>query len=68
MLKRYIPLSETPTQKWVLIELPFELGELHAGWNEIRFAASPTSTCYWYRDYFRFELGKIANGTMFIVR
>ena len=68
VLKRYIPLSETPTQKWVLIELPFELGELHAGWNEIRFAASPSNTCYWYRDYFRFELGKIANGTMLIVR
>ncbi len=68
VLKRYIPLSETPTQKWVLIELPFELGELHAGWNEIRFAASPTSTCYWYRDYFRFELGKIANGTVLLLR
>ena len=66
--KRHVPISETPVNTWIPIELRFEPGELQAGWNEIRFAASPTRTCYWYRDYFRFELGKIANGTMLIVR
>ena len=53
---------------WTPIELRFEPGELQAGWNEIRFAASPTRTCYWYRDFFRFELGNLNNGTVLIVR
>lgn len=67
-LKRNIPLSETPKSTYVPFTFSFEPGELKPGWNEIRFAASPTKTCYWYRDYFRFELGKMALGTVLILR
>lgn len=68
VLKRHLPLSETPLGSFVPVELNFGPCDLNAGWNELRFAASPYNSCYWQRDYFRFELGKMHDGTLLIMR
>ena len=61
-------ISTTSSHK--LYRIPFEPGELRAGWNEILLHghARPTGG-YFMFDYYRFQLtGNRKNGTMLIVR
>ena len=67
-LKRHLAVAETPSGKWMPVSIKIEAEELVAGWNVIAMEASPTRTCFWYRDFFRFELEDMPNGTFLIIR
>ena len=55
----------------VLWSVPFEPGELKAGWNDITFSAGPlkdSANPYFMFDYYRFTIDRSRDGTLMIVR
>lgn len=63
-----VPVNEASSGTWKDHAFDIPADTLHAGWNEFRFAATPSNTNYWLIDFYRFELFQWPNGTMLFVR
>lgn len=64
----HVAATEANAGSWTAHAVSLPAGFLHAGWNEIRFKATPTQTNYWLIDYYRFALSCWARGTFLFLR
>ena len=61
-------MRDDVSKKWMTLEVPFGVGELNAGWNDIRLCAPPSKTGYWSIGYYRFEIELPKKGCYLILR